>query len=53
MYMSLLAAVLCVVVCRYCYGRGGGGGAQTSPPPPTPLYSYAGMDGGRGGPIVT
>jgi hypothetical protein len=22
MYMSLLAAVLCIVVCRYCYGEG-------------------------------
>jgi hypothetical protein len=33
MYKSLLAAVLCVVVCRYCYGVG----RQTSSTPPTLL----------------
>ncbi len=54
MYMSWLAAVLCVIVCRHCYG-GGGGAAESSPPPRTPStvgIHYSGMDGGGWG-IVT
>ncbi len=39
MYMNLLAVVLCVVGCRYCYGRGGGGRAYFSSP------STVGMQG--------
>ncbi len=34
MYKGLIAAVLCVVVCRHCYG-GGADLLSPSPPPPT------------------
>jgi hypothetical protein len=45
MYMSLVEAVLCVVVCRYYYGQEGGGGGVQSPDLPPSSHPTVGIQG--------